>query len=644
MPIVTLSNIEKTFGDRVLFHGLNLVLDRGERVGLIGVNGAGKTSLFRAITGELTPDAGTVAVARSAKVGYLTQDPSFDPANTVMDEAELAFADLHRLAHDLRDAEHAMADAAGEALDRLLARYQALQHDFDLAGGYAWQHRLEATLLGVGLDRAVWEQPVTTLSGGQRSRLALAKVLIADPDVLLLDEPTNHLDLVAIEWLEDYLLSFKGAALVVSHDRFLLDRLATRIAWLTQAAVRSYPGNYSAFVAQRELQELTQERQHERQQADIEKQKEFIRRFGAGQRSKEAKGREKRLNRLLASDDVVAAVQRDRQVRINLQTDRRAGDQVLQVRDLRKAYDGRVLWDAVRFDVTRGERVGIIGPNGSGKTTLLRCLLGSADADAGAVKWGANLNIGYYDQRLDDFDPDLTVMQTLAEGRDGQVKEQQLRDLLGAMLFRGDDIYKPAGALSGGERARVRFCQLVLDRPNVLVFDEPTNHLDIASAGALERMLREFTGTILCVSHDRYFLNAVVNRLLVLQPPGLADFGGNYSAWAQRQKELADEAAERSARGAASKPAPPKPAPAPKRPDPKRERDNPYARPFGRLTVEELERQIAETEEALGACHATLGDPARMRDAALAKRARDELDAASRKLEQLEAEYYAREP
>jgi ATP-binding cassette subfamily F protein 3 len=303
MPVVTLANIEKHFGQRVLFEGLNFQIERGERVGLIGDNGAGKTTLFKTITGEVQPDSGIVAIAKSVKLGHLTQDASFDATNTVMDEAELAFAELHALSHRLRDLEHAMAEQTGDELERTLRAYQNLQHEFDLAGGYAWRHRLEATLLGVGLPREAWEQNVETLSGGQRSRLGLAKLLIAQPDLLLLDEPTNHLDLTAIEWLEKYLLDFDGTVLLISHDRYLLDRLATRIVWLTRHKLQSYPGNYSAFVQQREVQELSQQRAYEEQQADIEKQKEFVRRFGAGQRAREAKGREKRLNRLLKSDD-----------------------------------------------------------------------------------------------------------------------------------------------------------------------------------------------------------------------------------------------------------------------------------------------------------------------------------------------------
>ena len=636
MSLATLSNLEKTFGKRVIFEGLNLNVEQGERIGFIGANGAGKTTLFKVLTGDVVPDAGLVAIAKSVKVGHLSQDPTFDESGTVIDEAEQAFAELHALAHRLREIEHDMAGLSGEALDKKLRQYQNVQHDFEIAGGYAWRHRLEATLLGVGLGRETWEQPVSTLSGGQRSRLALARLLISEPDLLLLDEPTNHLDLAAIEWLESYLLEFKGAVVLISHDRYLLDRLATRVVWLTQRRLQSYPGNYSAFVQQRELQELSQQRAYEQQQETIDKQKEFIRRFGAGQRSREAKGREKRLNRLLQSDEMVEAVESQKKIRLSMSTDRRAGDQVLSVRDLVKGYDGKRLWDDVKFDVRRGERIGVIGPNGSGKTTLLRVLLGEEDADAGTVRWGANLKIGYYDQRLDDFDPEATVIEEVAGGRMGE-RERALRDVLAVMLFRGDDVYKPLGLLSGGERARVRLAQLLLDRPNVLVLDEPTNHLDIPSREALEGALAGFDGTILCVSHDRYFLDRSVKRLLVLRPPEMVDFAANYSAWMQR---LAAEAQERSASPVSQA----KPKEAPARPkDPTKRKDNPYARPFGRLSIEELERQITDTEVALAECQDGFGDAGSFRDPSRAQHLQAEYKSLSEKLEALEAEYFARE-
>ncbi|HEY7119363.1 MAG TPA: ABC-F family ATP-binding cassette domain-containing protein [Tepidisphaeraceae bacterium] len=643
MPIATLTNIEKTFGQRVLFDKLNLNVYRGERIGLIGDNGAGKTSLFKALLGELPLDAGSAAVNKSIKVGHLRQDPVFDPSNTVIDEAELAFAELHALSHRLRDLEHEMAHLSGEALQRVLERYQKVQHDFELAGGYSWRHKLEGTLHGIGLEKDIWEQNVTTLSGGQRSRLALAKLLIAEPDLLLLDEPTNHLDLSAIEWLERYLLDFSGAVLLISHDRFLLDRLTTRIVWLTQCRLKSYKGNYTAFVQQRELEELTQQRQFDQQQAEIEKQQEFVRRFQAGQRSKEARGRATRLERFMKSDAMVSAVAKQRKIHLSLSTDQRAGDRVLEVRELSKAYDSRELWRDVKFEIKRGERIGVIGPNGAGKTTLLEVLLGRRDADGGELRWGANLNIGYYDQRLgvEEFDPENTVLEEVMAERQASV--QELRDVLAMMLFRGEDVNKRIGMLSGGERARVRLAQLLLDKPNVLVLDEPTNHLDIASREALEGALSGFEGTIFCVSHDRYFLDKVARRLLVLDPPGVVDFAGNYSAWQAKAKADAEMDAARAERAKAAETAKAQAAKPQATKAPAGKKDNPYLRPFGRLSVEELEQQITDTEIALAECQEQFADPESFKDSGNAQKLQAELESLSKKLEQLEAEYYARE-
>jgi ATP-binding cassette subfamily F protein 3 len=538
MAIASLTQIEKHFGKKVLFEKLDLTIYENERVGFIGDNGSGKTTLFKMLMGEVQPDQGTVAISKSTKVGYLVQNPKFDLENTVIDEAELGFSDLHHLAHRMRDLEHKMAETEGDALEKVLEKYQNVQHEFDLAGGYVWQHKMEATLLGVGLDRDLWEKKVAVLSGGQRSRLALTKLLLSEPDLLLLDEPTNHLDLAAIEWLENYLADFKGAVVLVSHDRFLLDRVATRIVWLTRAQVNTYNGNYSSYVEQRELEELSRQRAYEIQQKDIAKQEEFVRRFKAGQRSKEARGRESRLNRLKASDEMVRKVETAAKINLSLSTNQRAGDRVLQVRELSKSFGDHALWDDISVEIARGERVGIIGHNGSGKTTLLKVLMGTEPATAGVVKWGANLSIAYYDQRLDMLNPKHTLMESIQEGR--AVSDKSAREVLALMLFRTDDLPKTIDLLSGGEKARVRLAQLLIERPNVLVLDEPTNHLDIASREALENTLSEFEGTVLSVSHDRYFLDRTTERLWILTPGGeMTDFDGNYSAWTEKQK--ADE-------------------------------------------------------------------------------------------------------
>jgi len=637
MSLLVIDNLEKSFGQQVLLDHASLAIYPGERVGLIGANGSGKSTLFRMIMGTMKPEAGSIRLADGVKAGYLEQDPTFDAEATVIDEAELAFSSLHDLAHRLRDLEHEMEHQQGDALQKTLDKYQHVQHEFDLAGGYVWHHKLEATLLGVGLPREQWEQKVGALSGGQRSRLALAKLLISEANLLLLDEPTNHLDLEAVEWLENYLLTFGGAVVLISHDRYLLDRLTTRIVWLRGAKFYSFPGNYTSFTEQREHQELSQQRAYEEQKADIDKQAEYIRRFKAGQRARQAKGRERRLDRLLISDQMIQSVAATKSIHLSMNVDQRAGDKVLDVKELSKSFDNITLWKNLAFQVKRGERIGIIGPNGSGKTTLLRVLLGEADANSGTLKWGSSLNIGYYDQRLDDFDPDNTVFEEVT-GEDTS-RRQQVRDVLGSMLFRGDDVDKPMGALSGGERARVRLAQLLLEKPNVILLDEPTNHLDIASCEALERALSSFDGTLLCVSHDRYFLQQIVKRLLVIQPPTLIDFEGTYAEWVAKRQAITMPARTET-KAAKGKQDSKQNTQAPKK---ESKKDNPYKRKFGKLGVSELEDEISLAEQGIGVCHAKFGNTSTKRDPNAGKKIKEELEALTTRLKSLEEEYYLRE-
>ncbi len=658
MALVQIDNIEKLIGERLLFHGLSWTIYEGERVGLIGDNGSGKSTLFKMLLKEMTPDSGTVVVSQGVKIGHLAQDPVFSPGHTVFDEAEMAFADLHALGVKLRTIEHDMATAEGEALDKLLEKYTDVQHEFEMAGGYAVQHRIEGSLLSVGLDKTMWERPVEVLSGGQRSRLALAKLVVDEPDLLLLDEPTNHLDLEAIATLEEFLLTYKGSVVIISHDRYLLDRLSTRVCWLTGAQMNSYPGNFTNYMEQRELHEISQRKARALQQADIAKQEEYIRRFKAGQRARQAAGREKRLERLKASDEIVSAVTQGKHIHLNMSTDQRAGDRVLKVSGLSKSFGDLKLWLDIGFEVKRGERIGIIGPNGSGKTTLLRCLLGEDDADGGDIRWGSNLTMSYYDQRLDTFDPDATVLETAWETTN--VKEQQVKDMLGMLRLGDEAMDKVMSSLSGGERARVRLAQILLEGPNVLLMDEPTNHLDIPSCQALENALSQFPGTLVCVSHDRYFLNQIVRRLLVLDPPGVLDFEGTFAKYQEKQRQLAaDVVAAKAAAEAAAKQNNRKQSSQPVRQpqkqqaavavkaapvaQPAKKKENAYLRPFGKYATAELDKMIKKTEAQVASVEKRLADPGTFRDAGKMRSAQAEHETLAQQLAQMEEEYLGRD-
>jgi ATP-binding cassette subfamily F protein 3 len=645
VALLQLTNLEKVLGDRLIFDKLSFAIDRGERVGLIGDNGAGKSTLFKMITGAMTPDMGDRSIARTATIGLLEQDPKFTPGNTLIDEAETAFKELHDLAHEMRECEHAMAEHTDDELTKTLERYEKLQSRFDELGGYAWRHKLEATLHGVGFEDADFEKPVDAMSGGQRARVALAKLLVDPPDLLLLDEPTNHLDIAGVEWLENYLAEFPGAVVLISHDRRLLDKVANRIVWLTQRKLRSYPGNYTAFQKQREVEVLSQGRAREEQQAAIEKEKEYIRRFGAGQRARQAAGRKKRLDRLLTSDQVIEAVSHSKGMHLKFGTEQRAGDRLLRVEHLSMSFDGRKIWGDVKFDLSRGERVGILGANGTGKTTLLRVLTGGLDADDGEIRWGANTSIGYYDQRLDDYDPEASVYDEVLSEVEGY-NEQQIKDALGAMLFTGDDSDKPMRLLSGGERARVALTKLLMQRPNVLLLDEPTNHLDINAVDALEKALGNFEGSLLIVSHDREFLQRMTKRLLVIEPPDVIDFTGTYDQWVAKQRQAKADAAARVAPKKASPAPQPKAQPAPAKPQaaaPAKKKDNPYARPFGRLSVPEIESKLKSSERELNEAQRKAADPQLFRNPGKAKAAAEEVARLTKVIADLEEEYLLRE-
>ncbi len=595
MPILSCTNLRYSIGTRVLIDGVSFSIEPGQRIGLVGRNGCGKTTLLRILSGRQKPDEGFVSTQAGARVGYLTQDPELDLTRTLRDEAASGFVELIRLHAELEEVYHQMAlpeNAEGETLERLMKKQAEIQHTIEEMGGYATDHRVEEVLHGLGFTDGQFNILVSKLSGGQKGRLALAKLLLESPDLLLLDEPTNHLDIAGREWLEEFLVNeFKGAVLIISHDRYVLDRVVQRIEELEQGRLIDYPGNYTAFIDIRRQRLLTQQRAYENQQSEWAKEEEFIRRFKAGQRAKEAQGRLSKLNRqkeLFSIDRVMEMGT----ARFGFPQGPRSGDHVVVVREGSKKYTNvvdeenstpheKVLFHELNVTIQRGEHWAVIGPNGAGKTTLVRCILGQTEIDSGATKIGSNVAIGYYAQLPPDEDAELPVYQYLQriirrENEKQIYSEQQARDLAGAFLFSGADQDKQLKVMSGGERSRARLAGLLASAKNLIILDEPTNHLDIPSAERLEMALKPtedgdgFNGTLILISHDRALIDATCDHLIVLDGKGGATvFNGTYSEW--HKKQLADakaakaEAAERDRRPSA-KPQPkvqPKPAPKP---------------------------------------------------------------------------------
>ena len=523
-----LSEVYKSYGTHDLLRGASLQVNPGEHVGLVGRNGAGKTTVFRLLGGEESPDRGDVVRARGIRLGFLAQHVHFEAGTTVHESALAAFGHLQQIEHEMHELEHRMAQADVD-LEQILERYSDLQHLFEREGGFVYAAKAEAILEGLGFDKESWSQQSETLSGGQQNRLGLARLLLAEPDVMLLDEPTNHLDVKAVEWLEEFLQSYSSAYVIISHDRYFLDRACQRIIELENGRTASYSGNYSAYLVEREVRREAQQRAYDNQQQLIAKTEEFIRRNIAGQKTKQAKSRRKMLEKLERVDAVrVGQSSGD----FRLQAIERSGNHVLTVNELTIGYPHNPLAHNLHFILRRGECLGIIGPNGSGKTTFLRTILDVIPPLAGEVNWGTKVQLGYYAQQLDDLDERNEIIMELRRVAPASATAGELRSFLAKFLFTGDDVYKHVRDLSGGEKGRLALAKLIYSRVNVLVLDEPTNHLDIPSREALEEALDAFEGTIITISHDRYFLDRVATQILALDGQGNAEhYNGDYTQY-----------------------------------------------------------------------------------------------------------------
>jgi ATP-binding cassette, subfamily F, member 3 len=617
-----LSEVYKSYGTQDVLRGTSLQVNFGEHVGLVGRNGAGKSTIFRLVRNDETADRGDVVRARGVKLGLLDQHVHFKPGSTVHESALAAFGRLQQIEHEMHELEHRMAEA-GDDLDKVLERYSDLQHEFELEGGFEYAARAEAILQGLGFEREMWSLETEKLSGGQQNRLGLACLLLAAPDVLLLDEPTNHLDVNAVEWLEEFLQEYQSAYVIISHDRYFLDRCCRRIIELENGRASSYTGNYSDYLVEREERREAQQRAYDNQQQLIAKTEEFIRRNIAGQKTKQAKSRRKMLEKLERLD----AVRPDQSSGdFRLQAIERTGNHVLTVTDLTIGYPQKMLAADISFILRRSECLGIIGPNGSGKTTFLKTILNKLAPLAGEVRWGTKVQIGYYAQQLDDLDDRNEIIMELRRVAPSTATAGELRSFLAKFLFTGDDVYKHVQDLSGGEKGRLALAKLIYSRVNVLVLDEPTNHLDIPSREALEEALDAYEGTIITISHDRYFLDRVATQILALDGLGGAEhYDGDYTEYHDwklgigssspvpkaEPENLVSVVAAPAAPVIQEVPPPkPKASAAPKKPGVKVVKKKKDAR-----TPELIENEIAQAESRLNEISTQMGTPEVARDA-----------------------------
>jgi ATP-binding cassette, subfamily F, member 3 len=639
MPIVSIIGVGKSFGAERIFAGVNFQINEGDRIGLIGPNGAGKTTLLNILAGREEPDEGTVAVAHNTHIGYLTQTTDFRPDHSLREEMLTVFAEVREWEKELVKLALELATPAAQndtvLHEQLLKRYDELQTRFEHRGGYTYENRIDQVLDGLGFTREQQEAPVEYLSGGQQTRASLAKLLLQEPDLLLLDEPTNHLDLASLEWLETYLLSWKGAMVIVAHDRYFLDKVAARMIELAFGRIEEYPGNYTKYLHLREERMERRTREYEAQQAHIAHTVEFIRRYKAGQRSREARGRQKLLDRL----ERVERPMDFPEMRFAFNAVSESGHVVIYTRNLvigyppaEDQYEPTMLVRVADLELIRGDRVGLLGPNGAGKTTLIRTIIGEITPISGQVYPGHNVRIGYYSQTHSGLNPDRTVVDEIRQM--SAMSEDAARSFLARFLFTGDDVFKPINTLSGGERSRVALAKLTLQGSNFLVLDEPTNHLDLQSRQFLEEILNEFEGTLLFVSHDRYFVDRLATKVWVIEDGVLIPYMGNYSEYRTRKRPIVLEI-----------PSPPKIG--------GNTRESNITRSAGSSTrsggkksakikvrkVEDVERDIEKAEARVNTIEEELAEAARNADAAQLTQLSTDYEQAKERVEELLVEW-----
>lgn len=597
MGSIKVQKLTKAFGVHTVFHDVTFEIRRGERIGLIGANGAGKSTLLKCLMGEEEYDSGVFAVSEGESIGYLQQDITFSDDVTLRQTITDAWQDVMHIEEQLKAVEKDMQAHPNDEV--LMNKYARMQERFEWLGGYEYESMSRKIVHGLGFDEADMDQPVQQFSGGQKTRINLAKALVRRPDYLFLDEPTNHLDMDMLEWLEGYLLSYGGGILIVSHDRYFLDRVATGILELENGKVTKYKGNYTRYIQQSSERRKALEIAYKKQQEHIHETEEYIRKYKAGIKAKQARGRQSQLNRLerIELDPEAASLH------FQFAKATECGQKVLVLDDICGGYENRQLFDHMSLLLRRGESTSLIGPNGAGKTTLIRMIMGELEATHGHITLGSRVHIGYFAQEHTDLHGGWTVLEEIMN--DFSFGEDEARSLLGRFLFRGDDVFKVIDSLSGGEQARVALLKLFLQGANFLILDEPTNHLDIPTREVLEQALQEFGGTYLVISHDRYFLDKITQRTLVLENKKIKEFLGNYTYYREKEKEAADlaaqELAERLAEEGPKKTTASKAA-APAEKPIKEEKTQPKRKEpaYGTaLKLEKIEMKIAELEATL---------------------------------------------
>ena len=535
MIILQANKIERSFAGEVLFDNISLQVDERDRIALVGKNGAGKSTLLKILVGEEEPTSGEINKKRDLSLSYLAQDSRFESSNTIYDEMLHVFDDLRKTEKTLRQMELEMGEKTGADLEKLMQDYDRLSEEFRQAGGFTYEADIRAILNGFKFDESMWQMKIEELSGGQNTRLALAKMLLEKPNLLVLDEPTNHLDIETIAWLENYLVNYSGALLIVSHDRYFLDKVATITLDLTKHSLERYVGNYSSFVEQKEQKLLTEAKNYEKQQKEIAALEDFVNRnLVRASTTKRAQSRRKQLEKMKRLDKPEAGT---KSAHMTFHSDKTSGNVVLTVEEAAVGYDDQILSEPINLDIRKMNAVAIVGPNGIGKSTLIKSIVGQIPFIKGEARFGANVEVGYYDQTQSKLTPHNSVLDEL--WNDFKLTpEVEIRNRLGAFLFSGDDVKKTVGMLSGGERARLLLAKLSMENNNFLILDEPTNHLDINSKEVLENALIDFDGTLLFVSHDRYFINRVATQVLELSDEGSTLYLGDYDYYLEKKAEL----------------------------------------------------------------------------------------------------------